>query len=178
MGQKVTFRYYQKNLAQHYRKVIRKQSELVDKALKSIVNEIADKIEIVTSNWKNPPKIVYSTRFQGYTVDVLGDIFKFVDQGVKSHTITTYGKKAMKFQWPGERKQYVGKTGADRPANFGAPLAYGFYRKPTRERYFKKVRHPGIKARRWTLYLQKRYKAEATRRVRAALKQGYESVGL
>lgn len=178
MTQQVKFRYYQNDLAKHYRKIIKSQAEKVNTALKSISEEMVDKLELTTRTWENKPKITSSPSFQGYSVEVEGDIFKMLDEGTKAHDIKpkTTGS-VMTFKWPGQRKQYMGMTNPTRPPTYQTG-EYGFYGSPASARRFKKVRHPGVKARRWTHYLRIKYRAEATRRVRAALKQGYEAVGL
>jgi len=113
--------------------------------------------ELVVRSWKHKPGF-QSRKFirpDSISINVFPtgknkDIYKFVDQGTKPHTITAKSAPNLKFPWGG-KGSYVPKTKA-KPAR---TVSSGGYVKNPKTIYVKKVNHPGTEAREFSKTIAK-----------------------
>lgn len=129
------------------------------------------------ATWKHKPTfpVKVSSTTKKLVIDVTASgpnarIYEYVDQGTRAHNIfPRRAGGALRFKWGGPGS-YSPKT---EPGRGGATRAY----QSGKIVFFKKVRHPGIKARRFGRNVARLWEAQIPRRLQEAINRGIKLSG-
>lgn len=154
-----------KGLAQKYKNMARKMPDLKREVLLSVAEDAKSDFEKTVETWDNKPEFEIEERPRSFVVATDSEIYKFVDAGTRAHTIPADPFLAF-------RGSYQAKT-TPRVIMSRSGGASGDYVYTTKD-----VQHPGTEAREFTKTIMGKWEKEVVRRMRDALKQGIEAVGL
>lgn len=154
-------------VAAKFRKLAKELPEVVNAEMAAVANDAKGDFEKTTATWKNRPKFHIVRRPRSWTVTTDDPRYRFVDKGTRPHLIRPKGNKPLAFA-----AQYQAKTKprviASRAGGSSGPTV--FTRKP--------VHHPGTKAREFSATIFAKWQRKTAPRVRKALKNGIQAVGL
>ena len=142
-------------------------------ALKSADKGIEKDFRDTTATWKHNVSFVHGyalTQNQGKAYTLTDDeIYRYVNDGTKPHPIYPKRAKALSFRWGGKGsyrpKTAPGRFGS-RPGGPSGPQVA-----------FKKVQHPGTKARKFDNLIGKRWLTLLPRALQDALSKGARASG-
>jgi hypothetical protein len=162
----MTLKFLNKGLAKKYQDMAKKLPEVKDRVLHDVAEEAKQDFEKTVETWKDKPKFEIDERPRSIAVITDDEIFGFVDRGTKPHTIRAKNQNALAFQG-GYQAKTTPRVIASRPGGRSGPTVFAV-----------EVHHPGTEAREFTKTIYNKWQREFTNRMREALKQGIESIGL
>lgn len=113
-------------------------------AMQQAADEAVELYEQATKTWEHQPAFEQVPVKDGIIVGTDSDIFGYVDEGTKPHTITIKNARVLRFRRGYQAKTSPGVLGS------GSGGASGEYA------YAKTVQHPGTKARNFTRLVQQK----------------------
>ena len=136
---------------------------------KAIEKGIVNDYKATCSTWKNKPKIESLTSVKNGSidimVDVIGDIYAYVDKGTKPHSIFPKRAKFLRF-----KSQYRAKTAPGVLSSWNGGGSGGNV-------FRKAVRHPGIKGRKFSEMIKKKWDARYQLLMQQALTRAAKQSG-
>ena len=120
----------------------------VKDGVKDTAEEVKDAFEQTTRTWSSRPDFTVTQQRDGYSVGTDSDVWRFLDEGTRSYDIRPKRTKVLRFQ-----SGYSAKT---------KPRAFSSSSGGTRGSviFRPRVRHPGIKARRWSSTAKDKYQGQ------------------
>lgn len=116
-----------------------------EEGMREVAEEAKDDLERCVSNWNNKPTFEIIPTRDGFIIGTEDQIFEYVDEGTRPHTIQIKNARVLRFR-PGYRAKT--RPGVIGSGSGGASGGFVYTNKP--------IQHPGTKARRFTQMVQRK----------------------
>lgn len=136
-----------------------KLDHAIDEMLAEAALEAQDMFKKTTSTWQTHVNFTVNKTKYGRTVGTRSAIYKYVDQGTRSHMIYPRRKRILRFQTGYRAKTRPGVIGSSSGGASGGVV------------WAKAVRHPGTQARRFSVTIGERMGKRTAAIMRAKLKR-------
>src|SRR5574342_267089 len=101
-----------KEFSERFRKLARELPEVAEDALLALAQEAKAEFEITTFTWSNKPDFEIEPSGTGFTIRTDDEIYGYVDQGTRAHTIVPRRAPRLHFFTPYQAKTSPGRIGS------------------------------------------------------------------
>lgn len=153
-------------VSQRYQRIARNLPGIVDAAIQSLArDEGIPLFQNTTRTWQHKPTFETIKQPRGWAIKTTDQIYNWVDQGTRPHTITAKNVPFLVFRYP-----YRSATVPNVISSRAAARGNNWARK-------RSVQHPGTEARNFTDIIIRRLQQRAANRVRQALNDASYGAG-
>lgn len=163
----MAIKFLNKGLSKRFRDMAKKLPQVKNETLMAVAEEAKADFEKTVETWNTKPEFTIEERPRSLAVVTDDEIYHFVDGGTKPHKIPVGEAGFLAF-----RGGYQAKT-SPRVIQSRQGGASGGYVYTT-----KTIDHPGTEAREFTKTIHDKWERELPGRMRQALNEGIEAVGL